>query len=66
MWSEEHWEIVEKYLASARKNGVNVLSKLRQGSTWLQLDVGSNVFLIDADKGASEMYFTLIFKQAYV
>lgn len=25
MWSEEHWEIVEKYLASARKNGVNVL-----------------------------------------
>ena len=25
MWSEEHWEIVEKYLTSARKNGVNVL-----------------------------------------
>lgn len=25
MWSEEHWEIVERYLASARKNGVNVL-----------------------------------------
>ena len=51
---------------SITKNGVNVLSKLRAGSTWLQLDVGSNVFLIDADAGASEMYFTLIFKQAYV
>ncbi len=48
------------------KNGINVLSRLRAGSTWLQLDVGSNVFLIDADSGASEMYFTLIFKQAYV
>lgn len=51
---------------SITKNGANVLSKLRAGSTWLQLDVGSNVFLIDADSGASEMYFTLIFKQAYV
>ena len=51
---------------SITKNGANVLSKLRAGSTWLQLDVGSNVFLIDADEGASEMYFTLIFKQAYV
>ena len=51
---------------SITKNGVNVLSKLRQGSKWLQLDVGSNIFLIDADEGASEMYFTLIFKQAYV
>lgn len=51
---------------SITKNGVNVLSKLRQGSTWLQLDVGANIFLIDADSGASEMYFTLIFKQAYV
>lgn len=48
------------------KNGVNVLNKLRAGSAWLQLDVGSNVFLVDADSGASEMYFTLIFKQAYV
>lgn len=51
---------------SITKNGANVLNKLRQGSTWLQLDVGSNIFLIDADSGASEMYFTLIFKQAYV
>lgn len=51
---------------SITKNGANVLNKLRRGSTWLQLDVGNNIFLIDADKGASEMYFTLIFKQAYV
>lgn len=51
---------------SITKNGVNVLSKLRAGSAWLQLDVGSNVFLIDADKGAGEMYFTIVFKQAYV
>ena len=51
---------------SITKNGVNVLSKLRAGSTWMQLDVGSNIFLIDADSGASDMYFTLIFKQAYV
>lgn len=51
---------------SVMKNGVNVLSKLRAGSTWLQLDVGSNIFLIDADSGAAEMYFALTFKQAYV
>ena len=48
------------------KNGVNVLSKLRAGSTWMQLDVGSNIFLIDSDTGASLMYFALTFKQAYV
>lgn len=48
------------------KNGENILSKLRAGSKWLQMDVGSNVFLVNADSGASEMYFTLIFKQAYV
>lgn len=51
---------------SITKNGVNVLSKLRTGSTWLQLDVGSNILLVDADSGASEMYFALTFKQAYV
>lgn len=51
---------------SITKNGVNVLSKLRAGSTWLQLDAGSNIFLMDADSGASEMYFALTFKQAYV
>lgn len=51
---------------SITKNGANVLSKLRAGSTWLQMDVGSNVFLIDADSGASEMYFAITFKQAYV
>lgn len=51
---------------SIKKNGVNVLSKLMAGSTWLQLDVGSNILLIDADSGASEMYFALTFKQAYV
>lgn len=48
------------------KNGVNVLSKLRAGSAWLQLDVGSNILLIDADSGTDEMYFALTFKQAYV
>lgn len=51
---------------SITKNGVNVLSKLMAGSTWLQLDVGSNILLVDADSGASEMYFALTFKQAYV
>lgn len=51
---------------SVTKNGVNVLSKLRAGSTWLQLDVGSNIFLIDADSGADGVYFALTFKQAYV
>lgn len=51
---------------SITKNGENVLSKLMAGSTWLQLDVGSNILLIDADSGASEMYFALTFKQAYV
>ena len=51
---------------SITKNGVNVLSKLMAGSTWLQLDVGSNILLVDAESGASEMYFALTFKQAYV
>lgn len=48
------------------KNGENVLSKLRAGSAWLQLDVGSNILLVDADSGADSMYFALTFKQAYV
>lgn len=51
---------------SITKNGVNVLSKLIAGSTWLQLDVGSNIMLIDAESGASEMYFAITFKQVYV
>lgn len=51
---------------SITKNGVNVLSNLTAGSTWLQLEVGNNVLLIDADSGASEMYFAITFKQAYV
>lgn len=51
---------------SITKNGENVLRKLIAGSTWLQLDVGSNILLIDADSGASAMYFALTFKQAYV
>ena len=48
------------------KNGVNILQKVKEGSTWLQLEVGENVFTISETGGTANMYFTFKYKQKYV
>nr|DAW56627.1 MAG TPA: tail protein [Bacteriophage sp.] len=48
-------------------NGENIVSKIREGSTWLQLNVGENEFTIDSLDGTEEnMYFVLSYKRRYV
>ena len=50
-----------------RLDGENKISKIRAGSTWLQLKVGENEFTIDSEDGTEgNMYFTLVYKQRYV
>ena len=52
---------------SITKNGVSIFSKIKQGSTFLQMDVGDNEFTIDADEGTeSNLYFLLDFKRRFV
>ena len=49
------------------KNGANIIDKIMQGSTFLQLEVGSNEFMIDSDdEDLANMYFTLTYKRLYV
>lgn len=49
------------------KNGVNIFDKIKPGSTFLQLEVGSNEFMIDSDdEEIANMYFTLTYKRLYV
>lgn len=49
------------------KNGVNIIDKIKAGSTFLQLEVGDNEFMIDSDDESKEnMYFTLTYKRLYV
>lgn len=52
---------------SITKNGVNILSKIKPGSTFLQLDTGDNELTINSD-GDTEgnVYFTLSFKRRFV
>lgn len=47
-------------------NGVNILSKIMQRSTWLQLAPGEEEFTINSDSGESNMYFSITYKQRYV
>lgn len=49
------------------RNGENIIDQIKEGSTWLQLDIGENEFTIgsDADIDGS-IYFNLIYKQRYV
>lgn len=50
-----------------RRNGENVLSKIREKSTWLQLKVGENEFTIDSDDGTEgNMYFTVVYKRRFI
>ena len=49
------------------KNGVNILSKIKPGSTFMQLETGDNELTINSD-GDTEgnVYFTLTFKRRFV
>ena len=52
---------------SITKNGVSIFSKIKQGSTFLQMETGDNSFTIDSDNGTDgNMYFTLQFKRRFV
>ena len=48
------------------KNGANIISKLTEGSRFLQLGVGSNIFAISATSGIDNAYFTVRYRQKYV
>ena len=52
---------------SITKNGTNILSKIKPGSSFLQLDTGDNELTIDSD-GDTEgnVYFMLAFKRRFV
>ena len=47
-------------------NGASVLSKVAQGSTWLQLEPGENTFTVTEDGGGNNMYCQFSFRRAYV
>lgn len=52
---------------SITKNGANILSKIKSGSTFLQLAVGDNQLTIDSDGGTEgNVYFMLEFKRRFV
>lgn len=52
---------------SITMNGENILSKLKRGSTWIQLDTGDDDYTIDSEDGTeSNMYFNIIYKRRYV
>lgn len=51
---------------SVKKNGVNIINKVREGSTWLQMETGVNIFTISEEGGSGDMYFNFEYKQKYV
>lgn len=52
---------------SVTLNGVNILSKIKPSSSWLQLAAGENQFSINSDDASiSNMSFSLIYKQRYI
>lgn len=48
------------------KNGVSIFNKIMDGSTFIRMETGTNVFSIDADAGAQYMYFYVSFKRRFV
>lgn len=49
------------------KNGTNIINKIMPGSSWLQVNVGTNEYMINSDDEADDnVYFTLTFKRRYV
>lgn len=52
---------------SVTLNGVNLLSKIKPQSTWLQVAAGENSFTINSDDDSvTNMTFALIYKQRYI
>lgn len=52
---------------SITMNGENIMSKLRRGSTWIQLDIGDEDYTIDSEDGTeSNMYFNIVYRRRYV
>lgn len=48
------------------KNGVSIFSKMKRGSTFMQLETGDNEFTIDVDEGENNVYFSISFKRRFV
>lgn len=52
---------------SITKNGVNILSKIKRGSSFIQLDTGDNELTIKSDSNTEgSVYFLLSFKRRFV
>ena len=51
---------------SISKNGANVIDKILEGSTFMQIPTGDTEITIGADSGIDNLYFTLSFKQRYI
>ena len=51
---------------SINKNGANVIDKILEGSTFMQIPTGDTEYTIGADSGIDNLYFTLSFKQRYI
>ena len=51
---------------SVTKNGVNIMHKIKERSTWLQLETGENTFTISDSGKTGNLYFTFEYKQRYV
>lgn len=49
-----------------KNGGENIIDKIMQGSTFLQLATGTNEFNIQAESGIDDVYFTLTYKRLYV
>ena len=67
MQSDDEITIVTlKGQKSIYKNGENIIDRIAEGSTFLQIETGENEFTIGAESGIENMYFTLSFKQRYI
>lgn len=54
----------QKYI---RYNGNNILNKLKDGSSWIQLDAGATKLTIDSDEATeSNVYFLLEYQERFV
>lgn len=51
---------------SITKNGVSIFNKLMSGSTFLNMEIGDNVFESTADSGAQFIYYYVNFKRRFV
>lgn len=47
-------------------NGVSIIDKIKEGSTWLQLEVGRNSLIVDDEHGAENIQFSLMTRERYV